>query len=134
MKQLLYITTAAISGPIIASVILAALYYADRDSRVIKDFRITKVVSEPNGEVISGTFNKVRSCTFKTLVGLDDDGNIYGVDYSRDLVNSRPLGLQKFGPWLVRAPSGRPLRLITVHTCHALWDHQETLGVLANIK
>lgn len=133
MKQIIWITMAAIAGPLIATAILAALFYSDSSSRVVEDFKVTRVVVNKDTESLYGTFDKVRACTFKTVVGVDMKGNLYGIDFSHDsVVTSRPLGFQKFGPWTIKIQPGTPLRLMTFYRCHALWDHQEELGFFEN--
>lgn len=42
--------------------------------------------------------------------------------------DTRPLGPQHWGPWLVQADPGEAVTFMVVHRCHALWPHYEMLG------
>ena len=81
------------------------------------------------GDDAYAAFKKLDIGDFIGITGRDSDGHIDVVQF-RDLhrPDSRPLGPQHWGPWLVQADPGEAVTFMAVHRCHALWPHYEMLG------
>ena len=117
------------SLPLTLLLTAALAYQADQAYPVVGKFVVEKQTRLPEGLLVEGYMDKIRPCDFIGITGRDSDGNIDAVQF-RDLhrPDSRPLGPQHWGPWLVQADPGEAVTFMVVHRCHALWPHYEMLG------
>lgn len=109
-------------------------YQLDQRYRVVKSFRVQTQFVKEGGVLITGTLDKQRNCEFVSVTGRSSDGNVAAVTFldrrPDETTFSRPLGLQKFGPWYVEGNPGDHITLHVIHRCHFMWQHYEELGTL----
>jgi hypothetical protein len=91
---------------------------------VVTSTKITKIETVPEGIYIYGRFGKLRNCSFEGLRMDIVDEKLYSkIDVIfRDREKIRKIGLQKFGPWLLRINRADfdidSIKLISEHNCH----------------
>ena len=115
--------------PICCLLVTVLAYQIDQAFPVIGKFVVEKQTRQIDGVLVEGYMDKIRPCDFIGITGRDSDGHIDAIQF-RDLhrPDSRPLGPQHWGPWLVQADPGEAVTFMAVHRCHALWPHYEMLG------
>lgn len=95
---------------------------------VVTDFKIEQAVHMQDGDsvVIKGSMKKVRDCRFIEVVGLSGEVFIEIKFMDRVERNSRPQGVQDFGPWRI-TPDANGMKLQARHQCHSLWTSTTVL-------
>jgi len=117
------------SLPLTLLLIAALTYQLDQAYPVVGKFVVEKQTRLIDGVLVEGYMDKIRPCDFVSVSARDSDGNVDAVQF-RDLhrPDTRPLGPQHWGPWLVQADPGEAVTFMVVHRCHALWPHYDMLG------
>ena len=105
---------------------------------IVKDFNISEAFEDEGNLVIRGTMTKLRECVPQEVngqtvpvVGPFDPVEVTFEDEAR--VDTRPLGLQNWGPWTLTVRGGyegRTIRITSRHQCEFPW---QTRTVLATI-
>ncbi len=110
-------------------VLLFGVYTLDQSYRVVSEFRVITQVVTPEGVLIEGVLDKRRDCRFTEIVAMLDEvpSAVVFLDNKGADRYSRPIGAQRWGPWLIVADAGQGVRLHARHSCHAGWDHTEHL-------
>ena len=90
---------------------------------VVSGMTVTEELKVDDGIIISGHFEKNRSCEFVSLEWRTANGERVQYDFfeTGDSV-SRPVGSQVVGPWIlfdIKTLNG--LEAIVTHRCHPLW-------------
>ena len=123
---------AFLAVPMLTLLLAIGAYHLDQHYRVVKSFRVQTQFVKEGGVLITGTFDKQRNCEFVSVTGRASDGNVAAVTFPDrrpdEPTFSRPLGLQKFGPWYVESNPGDHITLHVIHRCHFMWLHYEELG------
>lgn len=108
-----------------------ASYKLDQHWEVIGNLRITQQIVDGDGVLIYGVLTKQRECTFNEALVVSGDGTVTQLRLPGRPVGastvSRPLGEQRFGPWLVEVKAGERATLFARHRCHFAWEHGEML-------
>lgn len=121
----------------IALASLLGVYYVDTLWMPVKDFTISKVVSNSEGYSISGTMDRNRTCEFKglTVYGHPVDGSprhLLPYSFLKEAeTKHRSLGVQAWGPWQVMVsmkPEDRihHLEFAATHQCIGPWVQTHT--------
>ena len=125
-----YAVLAFMTIPITAALIVAGYYWWDQEHPVVVDFKVQTQFPTPAGVMIDGTVNKVRDCEVIDVAARTNQREVTRVDFL-DLKSwhgySRPLGPQKWGPWLIWAPDGEGVTIFVRHRCNPLWTHSDEL-------
>lgn len=94
-------------------------------------FPVVSTISITSHKPYKGFLDKVRNCTFvQSYAKVWTDGffEIKEIRYleTPQRIHNRPLGLQKFGPWLIDIPDDA-LRVSFVfeHSCSPFWRHTQ---------
>ena len=86
------------------------------------------------GFTISGYMVKTRNCKFVGVQVEDQNGielPITFLDNRGDDRESRPVGSQPFGPWVIQLrPDSYKIKLSSVHDCHPVWTTTTALGTI----
>ncbi|MBK6869765.1 MAG: hypothetical protein IPG98_18325 [Burkholderiales bacterium] len=125
MKRLLADAAAFVAFPLL----LWGVYAADQSYPVVADFRVVTQVVTQDGVLIEGAMDKRRNCRMLEVVSVVDD-EVMPVAFmgaGEMPLYKRPLGPQKWGPWLVIADPKRGVVLHARHVCHGAWDHTAVL-------
>ena len=106
------------------------LYWWDTSRPVVTDFKVQTQYVTPQGVIVDGTMNKLRDCEVIDVAARTNQREVTRVDFL-DLKSwhgySRPLGPQKWGPWLIWAPEGEGVTIFVRHRCNPLWTHGDEL-------
>ena len=127
-----YAVLAFMTIPITAALIVAGYYWWDQEHPVVVDFKVQTQFPTPAGVMIDGTVNKVRDCEVIEVSARTVQREVKSVEFL-DLRSdttpafSRPLGPQKWGPWLIWAPDGEGVTIFVRHRCNPLWTHSDEL-------
>lgn len=117
---------------VLALLAFLGYYVYDRTSPVITEFVVKTQWTTDRGTVIEGVMNKVRDCELVEVVARTHQREVTRVDFA-DLGDrpaySRPLGPQKFGPWIVWASPGDGVAIYARHRCNRLFEHTAEIGV-----
>lgn len=125
MKRLLADAAAFVAFPLL----LWGVYAADQSYPVVADFRVVTQVVTQDGVLIEGTMDKRRNCRMLEVVSVVDD-EVMPVAFmgaGEMPLYKRPLGPQKWGPWLVAADPKDGVRLHANYRCHDGWEHSANL-------
>ena len=106
------------------------LYWWDTSRPVVTDFKVQTQYVTPQGVIVDGTMNKLRDCEVIDVAARTNQREVTRVDFL-DLNSwhgySRPLGPQKWGPWLIWAPEVEGVTIFVRHRCNPLWTHSDEL-------
>lgn len=95
---------------------------------VVTKFTIHHAQVDGDSLLIWGVFTKMRDCRFIEAVAMAGPVvlELEYPDTSKNRAISRATGLQLFGPWRL-TPNLYPIRIVSRHSCHPLWDTTTTL-------
>lgn len=98
---------------------------------VVKDFHLTQIRRDGGYIIMSGYMRKVRDCQFVgvSAAGVTDGGKVslpmkFMNSESANDNDTRPTGMQKWGPWRIvipTSPNVLSVELDSVHSCHIAW-------------
>jgi hypothetical protein len=102
---------------------------------VVTDFAVTSITKAPGGYVVTGLYNKRRSCELISTSVLafnaarpEQPAHLLHQLKHQDAGANLPVGPVLWGPYTMPAPASfgnaTHIRAVSLHRCHALWPHQ----------
>lgn len=119
-----------LSVPLLLLLLLGGYWIWDTRAGVVRDFRVVSQVpfDDDAGRpayLVMGAMDKIRDCQMIGLSAVTDEGTVYSVlprDAIFDMSSARPIGPQRWGPWLISVPEGSVVSLHGRYTCNGIWS------------
>lgn len=126
--QRVCLSLAFLSAPLVALLVAGVYWLWDTHSPVLRDFRVNEQIEVVyNGQAayyVMGSMDKVRDCRMTGLSAVTPDGTVRHVSapsVPAGFDSARPVGPQRWGPWLITAERGQAVVLHGRYTCNGVW-------------
>ena len=117
--------------PILSALVPVFIYDHDAADPVVREFQVATQTRMGDGVIIEGAMYKVRDCELIDVTVVTGDREVSRVDFldiKGRAAYTRPVGPQKFGPWLVWVSPGDMATIYARHKCIYPWTHSREVG------